>query len=102
MIRIAAVADVHMDGSVLGRYRPALETVRDGADVLLLAGDLTRHGTRTEAECVAKEFGGLPVPVVAVLGNHDHQSDDPGGVTKVLTAAGIIVLEGGSVVLDCP
>ena len=45
MIRIAAVGDVHLDADVLGRFRPALEELPDCADVLLLAGDLTRHGT---------------------------------------------------------
>lgn len=100
MTRIAAVGDVHMDQDVLGRFRPAVETVGDCADALLLAGDLTRHGTRAEAECVAREFGDLPVPVVAVLGNHDHHSDAADVVTKVLVDAGIIVLEGDGVVFQ--
>ncbi len=101
MIRIAAVGDVHMDQDVLGRYRPALERLPGQADVLLLAGDLTRHGTEAEARCVATEFGGLGVPVVAVLGNHDHHCDQVPQVVKVLTEAGITVLEGEGTVLDC-
>lgn len=100
MIRIAAVGDVHVDSDVLGRYRPALEKLPDVADVLLIAGDLTRHGTVEEARCFATEFGGLAVPVVVVLGNHDHHSDSEGDVAGVLTDAGITVLEGSSVVLD--
>jgi Icc-related predicted phosphoesterase len=100
-VRIAAVGDVHLDEDVLGRYRPALEHVGDKADVLLLAGDLTRHGTVAEAHCVATEFGELAVPVVAVLGNHDYHSDQADEVTKVLEDAGIIVLEQTGVVLDC-
>jgi Icc-related predicted phosphoesterase len=101
VIRVAAVGDVHLDADVLGRYRPALEELPDCADVLLLAGDLTRHGTRDEARCVAREFGGLGVPVVAVLGNHDYHSDQQEAVTGVLVDAGIRVLEGDGVVLDC-
>ncbi|SDX91588.1 Predicted phosphoesterase [Micromonospora pattaloongensis] len=100
MIRIAAVGDVHMDEDVLGRYRPALEHLPDRADVLLLAGDLTRHGTESEARCVAAEFGGLGVPVVTVLGNHDHHCDQVPQVVKVLSDAGITVLEGNSTVID--
>ena len=69
--------------------------------MLLLAGDLTRHGTESEARCVAQEFGGLGVPVVTVLGNHDHQCDQVPQVVKVLEDAGITVLEGNGVVLDC-
>jgi Icc-related predicted phosphoesterase len=100
-VRVAAVGDVHLDADVLGRYRPALEHVGDKADVLLLAGDLTRHGTAEEAECVAEEFGGLAVPVVAVLGNHDYHSNQVDKVTSVLEAAGITVLECSGVVLGC-
>jgi Icc-related predicted phosphoesterase len=101
MIRIAAVGDVHMDEDVLGRFRPALEHLPDHADVLLLAGDLTRHGTESEARCVATEFGGLSVPVVAVLGNHDHHCDEVPQVVKVLEDGGITVLEGTGTVIDC-
>jgi Icc-related predicted phosphoesterase len=100
MIRIAAVGDVHMDNDVLGRFRPALEQLPGVADVLLIAGDLTRHGTVAEAVSFATEFGGLAVPVVVVLGNHDHQSDQQADVAGVLADAGITVLEGSSVVLD--
>jgi Icc-related predicted phosphoesterase len=100
-VRIAAVGDVHLDEDVLGRYRPALEHLADKADVLLLAGDLTRHGTEQEARCVATEFGGLPVPVIACLGNHDYHSDQQDKVTAVLTDAGITVLELQSTVLTC-
>jgi Icc-related predicted phosphoesterase len=99
LIRIAAVGDVHMDADVVGRYRPALERLGEHADVLLLAGDLTRHGTVAEAKCVATEFSGLPVPVIAVLGNHDHHADQPGEVTLVLEEAGLTVLEGAGTVL---
>jgi Icc-related predicted phosphoesterase len=100
MIRIAAVGDVHVDSDVVGRYRPALEQLPDVADALLIAGDLTRHGTIDEATCFATEFGGLGVPVVAVLGNHDHQSDQQDEVTKVLIDRGITVLEGDGIVLE--
>jgi Icc-related predicted phosphoesterase len=99
-IRVAAVGDVHMDDGVIGRFRPALETLPECADLLLLAGDLTRHGTEAEAACVAREFGGLGVPVVAVLGNHDYHCDKADEVMAVLTDAGITVLDGGATTLD--
>jgi Icc-related predicted phosphoesterase len=100
MIRIAAVGDVHVDKDVLGRYRPALEKLPGVADALLVAGDLTRHGTVEEAECMASEFGDLGVPVVVVLGNHDHQSDQQDAVSDVLRQAGLTVLEGDTTVLE--
>ena len=100
MIRVAAVGDVHVDEDVVGHYRPALDRLPDVADVLLVAGDLTRHGTADEARSFTEEFGGLGVPVVVVLGNHDHQSDQPDKVAKVIEDAGITVLEGTSTVLE--
>jgi Icc-related predicted phosphoesterase len=100
VIRVAAVGDVHVDADVVGRYRPALEQLPEVADVLLVAGDLTRHGTVDEARSFVTEFGALSVPVIAVLGNHDHQSDQAEAVSTVLTDAGITVLEGASTVLE--
>ncbi|GGX73552.1 metallophosphoesterase family protein [Streptomyces minutiscleroticus] len=100
MIRVAAVGDIHMGADSEGVLRPALETLPDCADLLLLAGDLTRLGTPEEARVVAREMSGLAVPVIAVLGNHDHQDDRPEEVTAVLRDAGVRVLEGGSTVVD--
>jgi Icc-related predicted phosphoesterase len=102
MIRVAAVGDVHLAPDVRGRMRPHLAGIEEHADVLLLAGDLTQHGTVFEAEVVADEFADLGVPVVAVLGNHDYQCDRPDEITGLLRASGMTVLEGDGVVLDLP
>lgn len=99
MIRIAAVGDIHMGPDSQGVLRPAFDTLPECADVLLLAGDLTRHGTPEEARVVAREITGLGVPVVAVLGNHDHHDDRPQEVTAILEDAGAHVLEGRSTVV---
>ncbi|MFB7102101.1 metallophosphoesterase family protein [Streptomyces hydrogenans] len=99
VVRVAAVGDIHLGEDCAGLLRPAFETLPDCADLLLLAGDLTRHGSVTEAEVVAGEIAGLGVPVVAVLGNHDHHADTPDEVTRVLRDAGAHVLEGESAVL---
>ncbi|MEU5764766.1 metallophosphoesterase family protein [Streptomyces asoensis] len=100
MIRVAAVGDIHMGADSQGLLRPAFDTLPDCADLLLLAGDLTRHGTPEEARVVAAELAGLAVPVVAVLGNHDHHDERPDEVTAILADAGVRVLEGRSTVLD--
>jgi Icc-related predicted phosphoesterase len=100
VIRIAAVADVHMDQDVVGRFRPALEQLPEKADVLLLGGDLTRHGSVSEARCVAREFGGLGVPVIAVLGNHDYHCDQVDQVIDVISQVGIQVLERTGTILE--
>ncbi|MER7207444.1 metallophosphoesterase [Streptosporangium sp. NPDC000239] len=99
-LRIAAVGDVHLDERLRGSYRKRLDDVEQHADVLLLAGDLTRHGTLEEAAVVTDEFRDLPVPVVAVLGNHDHHSDRPAEIAAMLSDAGITVLHDDATVLD--
>jgi len=102
MIRVAAVGDVHLGPDVRGKIRPHLAEMAGHADVLLLAGDLTQHGTLREAEIVAAEFEGLGIPVVAVLGNHDYQCDQEDEITALLEAGGITMLEGTGIVLDLP
>lgn len=102
MIRIAAVGDVHLGPDIAGRHRAGLRDLPERADVLLLAGDLTRHGTADEAEVVAAEYTELGVPVIAVLGNHDYHSDEQEKIVTLLTDAGIVVLEGTGIVLTTP
>ncbi|MEU2588683.1 metallophosphoesterase family protein [Streptomyces avermitilis] len=100
MIRVAAVGDIHMGADSHGLLRPAFDTLPGCADLLLLAGDLTRHGTPEEARVVAEELAGLAVPVVAVLGNHDHHDEKPEEVTDILRGAGVRVLEGEGTVVE--
>jgi Icc-related predicted phosphoesterase len=95
------VGDVHLGEDNAGRLRPRIAPLADQADVLLLAGDLTRHGSLDEGRLVAEEFGNLPVPVVAVLGNHDYHSDAQDEISKRLADAGVTVLECSSTVLAC-
>ncbi|MFF6772376.1 metallophosphoesterase [Streptomyces sp. NPDC012637] len=99
-VRVAAVGDIHLGEDCEGLLRTAFAGLPDCADLLLLAGDLTRHGTAVEAEVVAGEVRGLGVPVVAVLGNHDYHSGEEAEVTRVLRDAGVAVLEGEAVVLS--
>ncbi|MFJ8802758.1 metallophosphoesterase [Streptomyces sp. NPDC102487] len=100
MIRVAAVGDIHMGPDSQGLLRPAFETLPRCADLLLLAGDLTRHGTPEEARVVAEELSDLGVPVVAVLGNHDHHDDQSEEVTAILRDRGVRVLEGEATVVE--
>jgi Icc-related predicted phosphoesterase len=100
MIRVAAVSDIHFERDTRGTLRPHLESRLDGVDVLLLAGDLTLVGDPAEATAVARELDGLRLPVVTVLGNHDHHSDAVGRVRAILEDAGVRVLEGESAVLE--
>ena len=100
MIRVAAVGDVHVGTDSAGILRPHLAHLPERADVLLLAGDLTRLGRVEEAEILADELDGLGLPVMAVLGNHDHHAGEVDKVVEVLEAAGVTMIDGGSAVLE--
>jgi Icc-related predicted phosphoesterase len=92
-MRIAAVGDVHIGRDSRGGIRAAFATLRDHADILLLAGDLTQHGDPEEARILADELAGLPLPIVAVLGNHDYHRDEQDAIRRALEDAGVRVLE---------
>ena len=99
MIRIAAVGDVHVAVDSDERFEPWIESVCTEADVLLLAGDLTRSGHPDEAARLAKELARIRIPVVAVLGNHDYQLESQERIVGLLHEARVHVLEGDSVTL---
>src|SRR5205823_6592220 len=42
----------------------------------------------------AQELQNLPLPIYAVLGNHDYHSDQELAMSSILAASGISVLEG--------
>ncbi|MBA9003108.1 MULTISPECIES: metallophosphoesterase family protein [Thermomonospora] len=101
MIRVAAVGDIHVGVDTAGEYRRRARGLAEHADVLLVAGDLTRHGTLEEGRVAVEELKDAPVPVIAVLGNHDHHSDAQDEITKMLQDAGITVLEGDGTIVEC-
>jgi Icc-related predicted phosphoesterase len=68
--------------------------VKESADMLLIAGDLTDYGRPDEAQVLARELSAMRIPVVAVLGNHDVESGKESEVTQVLADAGVVVLDG--------
>lgn len=100
MVRIAAVGDVHMADDLRGRYAPALATLTEQADILLVAGDLTQHGTLDEGAAFTEEFSASGVPVVVVLGNHDHHSGLEDEIRMMIERSGMTVLEGEGRVID--
>jgi Icc-related predicted phosphoesterase len=95
-VRIAAVGDMHCSKETGSRLGPLFSSVHEVADVMLLCGDLTDYGTPEEAHLLVKELASVRVPMVAVLGNHDHESQQADKVTEILREAGIHVLDGDS------
>lgn len=93
-MRVAAVGDIHCRRDAAGTVAPLLAPVNDLADVLLLCGDLTDYGLLDEAHVLVKELASVKVPMIAVLGNHDVESGHTEDVTRMLTEAGVHVLDG--------
>jgi Icc-related predicted phosphoesterase len=95
-VRLAALGDVHCRRASRGLLQPLFAAIADGADVLLLCGDLTDNGLPEEAELLARELAVSvkKIPVIAVLGNHDYESNKAPEVTQILTQSGITVLDG--------
>lgn len=97
VVRVAAMADLHVGREIPREIRLALDRARDEADVLVLCGDLTDRGLVAEAMLLGRELAGLNVPVVAVLGNHDYESGHVDEVTRTLVEHGVHVLDGDAV-----
>ncbi len=94
-MRLAAVGDLHVKKTSQGHLQPLLAPVNDHADVLLLCGDLTDYGLKEEAVILARELtAAVRIPIVAVLGNHDYESGQAEEVCRILTDAGVKVLDG--------
>lgn len=100
MVRIAAVGDIHVGEDCHGRLKAHFDALGERADVLLLAGDLTNYGNAAQAQVLAGELRDTPVPIVAVLGNHDYHSNQADVVRRTLEDIGVTVLEGESVTLE--
>jgi Icc-related predicted phosphoesterase len=83
------------DGSV--SYAELFSEVSKVADVLVIAGDLTDLGKPAEAELLASDLKYCTVPVVAVLGNHDHQCNAVEEISSILMKAGVHLLDGQAV-----
>jgi 3',5'-cyclic AMP phosphodiesterase CpdA len=95
-MRIAATADLHFTPANQSVVREQFSRVRDEADVLVLAGDLTNYGQPAEMEPLINAIVRLRVPTIAVLGNHDYESGRESELMSMLTAQGIKVLDGSS------
>jgi Icc-related predicted phosphoesterase len=100
-VRIAAAGDVHCgEGTDTAALAAGFADAAARADVILLAGDLTTHGEPDNAALLVDACRDLDVPVVCVLGNHDHHSGRGDEVAEVLREGGIEVLDRSHRILD--
>ena len=92
---VAALGDlhVHVDGP---RYTHLFDEIAQLAEAIVLCGDLTNLGLPEEANHLAEDISRARVPVLGVLGNHDHESAKAGEVQKILKDAGMLDIESES------
>ncbi len=93
-MRIAATADLHFNPQSYATLQAQFERVRDDADVLVLAGDLTNYGLPNEMEPLINALLRLRIPIIVVLGNHDYESAKEEELCRMMVASGIKVLDG--------
>src|SRR3990172_3335580 len=97
VVRLAAVGDIHYNKTSQGMLQSLFAEITDAADVLVLTGDLTDYGMAEEARVLAKDLtSSLKIPAVGVLGNHDFESGEEKEIARILTDAGVRMLDGDS------
>jgi Icc-related predicted phosphoesterase len=97
--RIAAVADIHVKQTDKNKWVGFFKEVSQKADVLLICGDLTDTGDEEEAKVLCDELKACTIPIIAVLGNHDHEKGRHKLIRQILQNEHVHILDGESVVI---
>jgi Icc-related predicted phosphoesterase len=100
VVRIAAAGDIHCREANRDAIAAAFARLDGSADVALVAGDLTSHGTLAEAEVLIEAVAATAVPVFAVLGNHDWEGGEAEAMVEALREGGVHLLERGHAIVD--
>lgn len=102
IVRIAALGDMHFGRtSPTGSLQRLFSQISEAADVLVICGDLTDYGLADEARALVREMTGfLKIPTVAVLGNHDYESNQQHEICQVLKDAGVTMLDGDTIEIE--
>lgn len=99
-IRIAAVGDLHYDQARGTSFRNMFAAINKRADILVLCGDMTTHGRPEQMRAFVEELAGLEIPIVAVLGNHDHEAGVPDDLNAILRERGVHMLDGDYIEIE--
>ena len=93
-MRLAAVADIHLRAEDHEHNVREFALVNELADALVIAGDFTNHGLPDEMRECLSVLSNVKVPIIAVLGNHDHESGHQDELAGMLRLAGVHLLDG--------
>ena len=94
-LRVAAVGDLHVGEASDKPYRDLFETVHEDADVLCLCGDMVNFGKTREVEILIEDLKTCRIPMVGVMGNHEHECGQPDHVMEMLCDAGVRMIGAG-------
>src|SRR5436305_13474279 len=97
--RIAAVADIHGQETDRNKWTDFFREASRQADVLLICGDLTNTGDEEEARVLHEELKACTIPVVAVLGNHDHEKGRQKTIRQILQNESVHILDGEAIAI---
>lgn len=97
--RIAAVGDIHVRETDSGKWVQLFKEISKKADVLLLCGDLTNTGDEVEAQVLSEELKACSIPVIGVLGNHDHEKGRHKLIRHTLQNDQVHILDGEAYVV---
>lgn len=101
VVRIAAMGDVHYGKGSQGMLADVFAQASEAADILVLCGDLTDYGLAEEAKLLAKDLtASVRIPIVGILGNHDLESGEQDAVSRMLSEAGVHMLDGDVVEIE--
>jgi len=93
-MKLAAVADIHLAERDRESDIRQFSMVNELADALVIAGDFTNHGMPEEMRVCLNVLEHVRVPIIAVLGNHDHESGHQDELAGMLRLAGVHLLDG--------
>lgn len=93
-MKIVALGDVHCRLDTKDLIVNLIGELDHSFDVMILAGDLTDSGLPEEAQVLVDQLKVYSIPIIAILGNHDHEGGQPKEVTQVMREGGITMLDG--------
>lgn len=97
--RIAAIADIHVRETDKGKWVELFRDAGRQADILLICGDLTNTGDEAEAEVLREELKTCAIPVIAVLGNHDHEKGRQKTIRQLIQNEQVHILDGEAIAI---
>jgi len=94
------MGDLHFGTGSFIFYRALFKTLNKDADIVVMCGDLTTRGLIEEARGLAETLSYIEKPVVAVLGNHDHEANNQEEIMDILSETGVNMLERGPYITE--